>query len=296
MGTPDFAVPSLQILHQSGYEIVGVITATDKLGGRGGKQLLESAVKKYAIKQGLKLLQPKNLKSPIFLKELESLKADLQIVVAFRMLPEAVWNMPKHGTYNLHGSLLPKYRGAAPINWAVIHGETKTGVTAFKLKHAIDTGDIVLQKELTILSIDTAGTIHNKMMYLAATTVLETVQRIEIGEIQYTRQDESKISKAPKLNAENCEIDFNQNKKNVLNLIRGLSPYPGAFTYLHGKKIIIYKAVDSTNDGLDKILTDNKNYLSFQCADGYIDLTEVKLAGKRKMNIKELLNGYKIKN
>ena len=228
MGTPEFAVPSLAILLENGYDVAGVVTATDKYGGRGNKVLLESAVKKYAVEKGIKVLQPTKLRDPAFLEDLAALKADLQIVVAFRMLPEVVWDMPNKGTFNLHGSLLPKYRGAAPINWAVIRGEETTGVTTFFIRHKIDTGDIILQREMPIGPDDTAGDVHDRMMELGAEAVLETVQMIEKDQVELQVQDHQAATKAPKLFKETCEIDFNKTSEEVHNFIRGLSPYPAA--------------------------------------------------------------------
>ena len=210
MGTPEFAVPSLDILVKSGYNVVAVVTAADNYGGRGGKQLIESAIKKYAVKNGIPVLQPEKLKAPFFLEQLKSFQADLQIVVAFRMLPEVVWNMPPLGTFNLHGSLLPKYRGAAPINHAIINGEKETGVTSFKLKHEIDTGDILLQRPILIEDDDTAGSLHNRMMMLGAEVVHDTVKLIESGNYNFIKQDNTLVSKAPKNFHETCKIDFNQ--------------------------------------------------------------------------------------
>ena len=210
MGTPDFAVPSLDILVQNGLNVVAVITSTDKYGGRGGKKLIESAIKKYAVSKEIPVLQPKNLKNPEFLEELASYKADLQLVVAFRMLPVVVWDMPKLGTYNLHGSLLPRYRGAAPINWAVINGDKYTGVTTFKLKHAIDTGDLMYQEKVQITEDDNAGSVHDKMMIVGANLVLKTVKSIISADYQTFPQDESQVSKAPKIFHETCEIDYNK--------------------------------------------------------------------------------------
>ena len=298
MGTPDFAVPSLDILVRNGYNIVGVITATDKMGGRGGKQLLQSAVKKYAVEHNLKVLQPKNLKDQEFISELKALKADLQIVVAFRMLPEVVWKMPKLGTYNLHGSLLPKYRGAAPIHWAVINGEKETGVTSFKLKHEIDTGDIAFQEKLPINENETTGDIHDKMMYLGAEVILKTVQAIENNSITFSPQNPSEVSKAPKIWHDTCEIDFTKSTSEVHNFIRGLSPFPGAYMELLGKKVKILKSTRSMDVISDStpgsFLSDNKSYLKLKCSDGYIDVLTIKMEGKRQMDIQTFLNGYDI--
>ncbi|MEZ4982147.1 MAG: methionyl-tRNA formyltransferase [Saprospiraceae bacterium] len=296
MGTPDFAVPSLDILVEHGYEVVGVVTATDKLGGRGGKQLIESAVKKYAVSKGLKVLQPSNLKSPSFLEELKSLEADLQVVVAFRMLPEVVWDMPGIGTFNLHGSLLPKYRGAAPINWAIINGEKETGVTTFFIKHEIDTGDVLLQKSLTIGPDDTAGEVHDAMMVLGAQAVLESVQMIESGDYTLAPQKDEEATKAPKIFSEDCKIDFDKDTSSVYNFIRGLSPYPAAWTNLDGKvfKILECRPVfEKKSVAPGGISTDNKSFLQISTQDGWIDIQKGKMEGKRAMEIRDFLNGYK---
>ena len=299
MGTPEFAVPSLDILIKNGYNIVGVVTSTDKYGGRGMKKLIESDVKKYALKQGLKILQPKNLKAPDFIDELKSLKADLQIVVAFRMLPEIVWNMPPLGTYNLHSSLLPKFRGAAPINWAIIRGEKKTGVTSFKLQHKIDVGDILFQEKISIGKDETAGELHGRLMELGAEVVLKTVEAIKMGKVELKPQDSTKASSAPKIFNDDCKIDWNKSNGEVYDFIRGLSPYPGAWTSLDKKIFKIFKCskIEST-DGIEpgRIVTDNKKYLKIKTKDGYIDVKDVKMQGKKKMDIKSFLNGYKIKD
>ncbi|HPK10717.1 MAG TPA: methionyl-tRNA formyltransferase [Saprospiraceae bacterium] len=296
MGTPDFAVPSLDILCKNGIDIVGVVTSTDKFGGRGGKQLIKSAVKKYALEHGLKILQPTNLKSPAFIEELQSLKADLQIVVAFRMLPEVVWNMPPLGTYNLHGSLLPKYRGAAPINWAIINGDSTTGVTSFKLKHEIDTGDIVLQDSIEIGRDENAGDIHDRLMQLGAEVVLKTVHIIQEEKVEFKKQDNSLVSKAPKLTPENTIIDFNNEAESVHNFIRGLSPYPGAYTYIDHKLTKIFTSKPIPENGKPgKLKVDNKSLIIY-CGSGAISVLEIQMAGKRKMPIGEFLNGYRIEN
>lgn len=296
MGTPEFAVPSLDILYQNGYDIVGVITATDKQGGRGGKQLIQSAVKKYAVEKGIKVLQPKNLKAPEFLEELRSLQADLQVVVAFRMLPEVVWNMPPIGTINLHGSLLPAYRGAAPIHWAVINGEKETGVTTFFLKHEIDTGDMLMQEKLPIYPDDNTGNVHDRMMELGANVVLASVQKIDSKHYTLQPQDNSKVSKAPKIRTETCEINFDQTTDQVYNFIRGMSPFPTAWTTLEGKKLKVFKAskgVDAPLNEPGHFTTDGKKYLRFFTLDGYVDLEDLQLQGKKRMKIKDFLNGYK---
>ena len=297
MGTPEFAVPSLAILLENGYDVAGVVTATDKYGGRGNKVLLESAVKKFAVEHGIKVLQPTKLRDPAFLAELSALQADLQIVVAFRMLPELVWGMPSKGTFNLHGSLLPKYRGAAPINWAVIQGEEKTGVTTFFIQHKIDTGDIILQREMDIGPNDTAGDVHDKMMMLGAGAVLETVQLIEKGEIELQVQDHSAATKAPKLFKETCEINFNQTSEEVHNFIRGLSPYPAAWTTLEDKQLKILKSeivmtMDKPNSPPGTFSSDNKSYVQISTINGYINLLELQLQGRKRMKVKDFLNGY----
>ncbi len=297
MGTPEFAVHSLAAIHQSEHEVVGVITSTDKKGGRGGKKLIESAVKKYAQKEDIPILQPPNLKAEPFLDELKALKADLQIVVAFRMLPTIVWDMPPLGTFNLHGSLLPKYRGAAPINWAVINGDLETGVTSFKLKHEIDTGDIVLQSPLAIEPMDTAGEVHDKMMHLAAKVILQTVNLVAKDEVSFTPQDASMVSKAPKIFHHTCEIDFNKPTFEVFNFIRGLSPYPAAWTTLDGKQLDIFKAhamISSHSLEPGTIETDQKKKLRIAAQDGFIEIKELKMQGRKKMDTASFLNGYTI--
>lgn len=295
MGTPDFAVASLDILVRNGYNIVGVITATDKWGGRGNKTLIESAVKRYAVSKGLNILQPKNLKASEFVEELRSLKADVQVVVAFRMLPVVVWDMPRLGTYNLHGSLLPKYRGAAPINWAVIRGETETGVTSFKLKHEIDTGDVVMRRPMRIYEDDTVGDVHDRMLVLGAQVVLKTIQKIESGTYDLLPQNDSEVTKAPKLKAENTKIDFNQTVDEVYNFIRGLNPYPSAWTKLQSKKLKIYWVKkENTQHEIEPgtFQSDNKTYLKVACQDGFVHLQDLQLQGKKRMNIKAFLNGW----
>ena len=307
MGTPEFAVASLDALVQAGCHIVGVITAPDKAAGRG-MQLQQSAVKKYAVEKGLHILQPDKLKNPGFLEQLRSLQADLQIVVAFRMLPEAVWNMPPMGSVNLHGSLLPQYRGAAPINWAVINGEKETGVTTFKLKHEIDTGDILLQERFPIGDDETAGEVHDKMKAIGAQLLVRTVAGLAEGTLKKTPQlstgspqpaspaDRPETLKhAPKIFTETCRIDFSKTVNEVHNLIRGLSPFPGAFTSLDGKTLKIFrteKQPGSTRSTSGSFETDKKQFLKFACADGYVLVKELQLEGKKRMAIEDFLRGY----
>lgn len=296
MGTPEFAVASLDALVQAGCQIVGVVTAPDKPAGRGMK-LSGSAVKKYALAHQLPVLQPEKLKSPDFLEALKSLQADLQIVVAFRMLPEVVWNMPPMGSVNLHGSLLPQYRGAAPINWAIIHGEKTTGVTTFKLKHEIDTGDILLQESFPIGENDTAGEVHDTMKEIGARLLLRTVQGLADGSLKEIPQPAAAdIRHAPKIFTETCRIDFHQRTEAVHNLVRGLSPFPGAFTLLEGKMLKIYKSIKRVRTPVSApghYETDGKSWLRFACADGYIEVLELQLEGKKRMETGEFLRGYR---
>ncbi|MFT3824653.1 MAG: methionyl-tRNA formyltransferase [Chitinophagaceae bacterium] len=299
MGTPEFAVASLDALVQAGYNIVGVITAPDKPAGRGMKPS-ESAVKKYAVEKGLNTLQPEKLKNPEFLQQLRDLKADLQIVVAFRMLPEAVWNMPPLGTINLHGSLLPQYRGAAPINRAVINGEKETGVTTFKLQHEIDTGGILLQESFPIGDDETAGEIHDRMKNIGAQVLVKTVAGLANGSIQEKPQantlDGKELKSAPKIFTDDCKIDWAKPVSNIYNLIRGLAPYPCAFTSLQGKTLKVYRAKKESaavSVAPGEYVTDKKTFLKFAAADGYIHILELQLEGKKKMNIEEFLRGYR---
>ncbi|WP_202615331.1 methionyl-tRNA formyltransferase [Algoriphagus kandeliae] len=295
MGTPEFAVPALERLVEAGWNIVGVITAPDKPRGRGQK-LIPSPVKEAALKYGLNVLQPTNLKSPEFLEELRKLNVDLQIVVAFRMLPEVVWNMPPLGTFNLHASLLPDYRGAAPINWAIINGETETGVTTFFLKHEIDTGSIIFQEKVPILPEEDLGDVYTKLMNLGADLVLRTVEAIAKDEVKPIPQDESKaLHHAPKIFKETCQIDWSRSAIEINNLIRGLSPYPAAWTLIEEKNCKIFKAKPQADDLSGKKpgewLSDGKNYLKFQCGDGHLEVLEIQLEGKKRMNIKDFLRG-----
>ena len=294
MGTPEFAVPSLRILVENNYNVVGVITSVDKPAGRGRK-LVQSAVKQFAVEHGLNVLQPKNLKAPDFVEELRALKADLQIIVAFRMLPEVVWNMPSIGTFNLHGSLLPKYRGAAPINWAVINGEKETGVTTFFLKHEIDTGDILMQEKLPIGEDETVGEVYGRMMEMGGGVVLKTVKMIEKGGYTLSPQDASKATQAPKIFPETCEIDFEKTTGEVHNFIRGLSPYPGAWTTLDGKKLKVFKtkkSIENHSKQVGTIVSDDKKFLKIATADGFVEVLELQLQGKKRMDTKAFLNGY----
>lgn len=301
MGTPEFAVASLDALVQAGCTVVGVITAPDKPAGRGMK-LQQSAVKQYAAEKGLHVLQPERLRNPQFLEELRALRADLQVVVAFRMLPEAVWNMPPMGTINVHGSLLPHYRGAAPINWAIINGEKETGVTTFKLKHEIDTGDILLQERIPIGENETAGEVHDKMKEVGAALLVRTVQGLADGTLKEVPQQsviasEAEIKHAPKIFTDTCRIDWNQPTARIHNLVRGLSPYPAAFTLWQEKMLKIYKSeqeLKTPTHTPGELVTDGKTYLKFACTDGYIAVKELQLEGKRRMNVEDFLRGFRI--
>ena len=298
MGTPEFAVPSLEILVNNDVNVVAVITAPDKPQGRGQK-IVHSPVKECALQHTIPVLQPSNLKSPSFLEELKTLNADLQVVVAFRMLPESVWSMPPLGTFNLHASLLPQYRGAAPINWAIINGEKETGVTTFFLKHDIDTGRIILQEKEPISDDDTAGTLYERLMQRGATLVLKTVQAIASGKYSTTPQPETgDIKHAPKIFKETCEINWNQSSQQIRNFVRGLSPYPAAWTTLAGKTFKIYKASVAAGGGhaqnRGEFSTDNKNYLYLKTIDGWISIDELQPEGKKRMTIQEFFRGNKL--
>jgi len=298
MGTPEFAVASLDALVKAGYSIVGVVTAPDKPAGRG-MQMNESAVKKYAKEKGLHILQPEKLKNPAFLEALKNLHADLQVVVAFRMLPEVVWNMPPMGTINLHGSLLPQYRGAAPINWAVINGEKETGVTTFQLQHDIDTGNILLQESFPIGGDDTAGDVHDRMKEIGAALLVKTVRGLENGELSGRSQDQyplREIRHAPKLYTETANVDWNKPVAEIHNLIRGLAPFPAAFTHMDGKLLKIYrssKELTKPHAQPGQFETDKKTFLKFAAPDGYIRLEEIQLEGKKRMKIEDFLRGYR---
>ncbi|MEP2059783.1 MAG: methionyl-tRNA formyltransferase [Maribacter litoralis] len=300
MGTPDFAVGILDMLVKNEYNIVGVITAPDRPAGRGRK-LNESAVKKYAVENDLKVLQPTNLKDEAFLATLKNLNANLQVVVAFRMLPKVVWNMPKYGTFNLHASLLPQYRGAAPINWAIINGETKTGVTTFFIDEKIDTGEIIMQDEAVIEKTDNAEDLHDRLMHLGANTVLKTVEQIESGNFTTHKQpDLQNLKDAHKIHRETCEIDWNKSSNDIYNFIRGLSPYPAAWTTLtNGDQSVItkiYKAEIETekHDLSTGTLVFNKKEMKVAVENGYLNLLEIQLQGKKRMQVKDLLNGLNL--
>jgi len=307
MGTPEFAVESLELLLKNNYDIVGVITVPDKPAGRG-QQLQQSAVKKYALEKKLTILQPEKLKDENFINQLRELKADLQIVVAFRMLPEVVWNMPRLGTINLHGSLLPNYRGAAPINWAVINGEKETGVSTFFLQQEIDTGKIIFQEKTPIAENETAGEVHDKLMHIGAQLVLKTVQAIERGNYPQVDQTQlitadEQIKIAPKIFKPDCRIDWNLNVEEIHNKIRGLSPYPAAFTDFitpEGKEVSlkIFKSTKETsmhNLPIASIITDSKHYIKVAVKNGYLHICELQIAGKKRMAVDELLRGFPLK-
>lgn len=297
MGTPDFAVASLNALVQAGFDVVGVVTAADKPAGRGQK-LQESAVKQYAVSKGIKVLQPLKLKDPVFIEELKSFQADLQVVVAFRMLPEIVWDMPAKGTINLHASLLPQYRGAAPINHVIINGEKESGATTFFLKHDIDTGDVIFSERIAISEDETAGELHDDLMNVGADLLVRTVKAIASGDYKEQPQPESgELKHAPKIFKEDCLIDWNQPAIKIYNLIRGLSPYPTAFTKLNGKVLKIFKAeLEDKEPGISAgaFLSDGKTYLKFAAKDGFIRLIDLQYEGKKRMLIDEFLRGMRL--
>jgi methionyl-tRNA formyltransferase len=300
MGTPEFAVASLEALISSGHHIIAVVTAPDKPAGRG-MHVSETAVKKYATTHSIPVLQPLKLKDPHFIDQLKDLHADLQIVVAFRMLPEIVWSMPPLGTINLHGSLLPQYRGAAPINHALINGENETGVTTFKLQHAIDTGDILLQKKIKLTENTTAGELHDEMKSIGADLLVETIEGLIKGTLHAKPQStvhDAPLQVAPKIQTIDCHIDFDRKVDHVHNQIRGLSPLPGAFTKLDNKTFKIYlssKEYAECNEVAGTLVTDGKNYLKFACKDGYLVCKEIQMEGKKKMDIASFLRGYRMK-
>ncbi|SDJ95090.1 methionyl-tRNA formyltransferase [Catalinimonas alkaloidigena] len=298
MGTPEFAVPSLQTLVEHGHRVVAVITAPDKPAGRGRK-LTASPVKAYAVSQGIPVLQPEKLKNPDFLEELRAYQADLQIVVAFRMLPEAVWAMPPKGTFNLHASLLPDYRGAAPINWAVINGETETGVTTFFLQHEIDTGDLIFQETEPIRPDDTAGSLYERLMHKGAELVLRTVDAIAAGEApRIPQRPPQEEKRAPKIFRETCQIDWQQPSQKIVDFVRGLSPYPSAWTELNGRTYKIHRVADAGPQpeplAAGALLTDAKTHLYVGTADGRVAVEELQPEGKRRMAIEEFFRGNEL--
>jgi len=302
MGTPEFAVATLQKLVEAGLNVVGVVTAPDKPAGRG-MLLQQSAVKQYAVSKNILVLQPEKLKSAEFINALAQLEADVQVVVAFRMLPEMVWAMPPMGTINVHGSLLPQYRGAAPINWAIINGEPFTGVTTFKLQHEIDTGNILLSEIIPIGANENAGSVHDRMMHIGADLLLQTIEGICNESISEKPQNDATLMStevlkhAPKIFTETCQIDWNKHGVDIHNLIRGLSPYPGAFTQLDGKRLKIFSGVfipsENREASIGMAIVDGKDSLKFTCSDGYYAVDSIQLEGKKKMNVSEFLRGYK---
>lgn len=307
MGTPEFAVESLRRLVEGGYNVVGVVTMPDKPIGRHGSVLQCSPVKQYAVEQDIKVLQPERLKDETFVEELRSLKADLQIVVAFRMLPEMVWNMPPLGTFNLHASLLPQYRGAAPINWAVINGETETGITTFFLKHEIDTGEVIQQVKVPIADTDDVGIVHDKLMRLGGDLVLETVEAILQGSIKTIPQEEmipgTELRPAPKIFKQTCRIDWNATVKEVYDFVRGLSPYPAAWTELQvpgnnsplSMKIYRTEKISRPCSApAGSIRTDGKTYFHIAAGGGYISVLSLQLSGKKRMEVQDFLRGFRL--
>lgn len=302
MGTPDFAVPSLAQLLRAGYPVVGVVTAPDRPAGRG-MQLSSSAVKKFALEKQLPVLQPEKLKAPEFISSLQALKADLQVVVAFRMLPEMVWNMPPLGTINVHASLLPKYRGAAPINWAIINGEKETGVTTFQLTHAIDTGHILLQEKVAIGDDETAGELHDRLKESGAALLIKTLDALRQGNLKAQPQEllvredwPPHTLHAPKIFRETCEIDWHRPVDTIYDHIRGLAPVPGAFTRYRGQQLKIYcadKEYTSHSAAPGSSDTDAKTYLRFAGADGYLYIKELQAEGKKRMEIAAFLRGLR---
>lgn len=296
MGTPSFAVASLKALLDAKMNVVGVVTAPDKPAGRG-MQLQQSAVKQFALEHQLPIAQPEKLKSPEFFAQIQAWQPDIQIVVAFRMLPESIWSLPPMGTLNVHGSLLPKYRGAAPINWAIINGEKETGVTTFRLQHAIDTGDILLQERIPISPDMTAGELHDTMMEVGAQTLVKTLHELIAGTIQSKPQEETlAILHAPKIFTKDCQIDWQQPVAQIHNLIRGLAPFPGALTKVDGKivKLFITSIVyENPKEPVGSFVTDGKTCARFACSDGYIQLKDIQWEGKKRMPIADFLRGYK---
>lgn len=301
MGTPEFAVDSLKALLKANFNIVGVVTTPDKPAGRGRK-LKQSAVKEFAISKNLTILQPMNLKSEDFINELKYLKVNLQIVVAFRMLPNIIWKLPEYGTFNLHASLLPNYRGAAPINWAIINGETKTGVTTFFIDDKIDTGAIILSKEIKISETDTLGVLHDKLMELGSKLVVETVRLIQKNKVKTIQQPKKETKPAPKIYTEICKINWEENLENIYNLIRGLNPFPGAWTILrNNQEEIIVKIFDIRKEFIPHnfetgLVISTKKEIKIATKNGFLIIDSLQLSGKRKMDTKSLLNGYTFEN
>lgn len=298
MGTPEFAVSTLDAILANCFNVVGVITAPDKPAGRG-RQLNQSAVKVFALSKGLTVLQPTNLKNENFIAQLEALNANLQVVVAFRMLPKVVWQMPEYGTFNLHASLLPNYRGAAPINWAIINGETKTGVSTFFIDEKIDTGEMILQREVEISEAETAGELHDKLMHIGSQLVVDTLNLIQKDSVTTTPQKDSpNIRTAYKLDKDNCFIDWNKSVKDIYNQVRGLNPYPAAWCLLKNGdeelnvKVYSVEAIECVHEYSIGTLITNKQELKVAAKNGLVLLNEIKLPGKRKMDVKSLLNGF----
>ena len=295
LGTPEFSVMALDAIIKAGHEVAAVVTMPDKPAGRG-MQFQQSAVKKYALDHHLKVLQPEKLRDEQFISELREINADIQVVIAFRMLPEVVWSMPKYGTINLHASLLPDYRGAAPINWAIINGDTKSGVCTFLLKHEIDTGDILLKQEVEIGESTSAGELHDTLMQVGAEVVVKSLEMIQTGNYQTVAQPKFAGKLAPKIFKQDCQIDWSKSCSSIYNLIRGLSPYPAAHSQLHGKGIKIFKAskeIIPHQYEVGKAFSDGKTYLKYACSDGFISVIELQLEGKKKMLVDEFLRGYK---
>jgi methionyl-tRNA formyltransferase len=293
LGTPDFAVASLKAMVEAKHEVVAVVTMPDKPAGRGMK-LQQSPVKQYAVSQNIPVLQPEKLRDPAFIEELRSYKADLQVVIAFRMLPEVVWHMPPLGTINLHASLLPDYRGAAPINWAIINGETVSGVSTFFLKHEIDTGDILLSAACEIGLNTTAGELHDTLMHLGAEVMLQSLQLIQEGKIQGTPQAQGSHKLAPKIFKSHCQIDWNNTGQSIINLVRGMSPYPAAYTLLNHKQVKVFMAQfepNTTTEEPGKVLSDQKSYVKVSCLDGFVHLLDVQMESKKRMDIESFLRG-----
>ena len=302
MGTPEFAVEPLKRLVEEGYNVVGVVTMPDKPAGRG-QHLQESPVKKYALEEDIPILQPEKLRDEDFLVQLKMWQADIQVVVAFRMLPEVVWNMPRLGTFNLHASLLPQYRGAAPINWAIINGEKETGVTTFFLKHEIDTGNIILQRSTPINDDDNVGTLYDRLMNMGADLVVETMERITMDDVSTMPQDDSvAVNPAPKIFKEDCKINWNKSAAELHNFVRGLSPYPAAFTEVKNDKdqvlslkVLETEVIDQTvSEQPGTLVSDGKKQLYFATEEGYLSVKKLQLAGKKAMTTEELLRGTKL--